>query len=277
MERRMLLVDDDPAVVASLRRVLRQQSFELQTAASGQEALEILTEQPAQVVMSDFRMPLMNGIEFLTEVKRRWPDTARLMLSGQSDYESTEEALAAGVVDFYLAKPWDNEELLDVIEQAFQGNAKQPRTAPAQQDQPAARVAVISVDSTEKTAPAKEPDSLPAEFAPDVLDKLGQDVGADTLPSLVDIFLKDAHSRLQTLEVSAVADKSNVKHELHTLGSSTALYGLMKISALARRLETLCDTDISKVMTNLPAFIRLSRSCLKQLEEHMSASMQTEL
>lgn len=273
MEKRMLLVDDDPAVVASLRRVLRQQDFQLQTASCGSEALQILTENPAQVVMSDFRMPLMNGIEFLTEVKQRWPGAARLMLSGQSDYDSTEEALATGVVDFYLTKPWDNEELLAVIGQAFQGRdgiADVSAGADEKPEQKVTRAAVIAVDAeaaAENHSPAPE---LPAVFAPEVLAKLGQDVGADTLPSLIDIFLKDAAGRLQSLEVSAAGDAGNVKHQLHTLGSSSALYGLMKVSALARRLEGLCDTDMEKVMANLPAFVKLSRGCLQQLEEYMA-------
>ncbi|MBN3560844.1 response regulator [Aliamphritea spongicola] len=273
MEKRMLLVDDDPAVVASLRRVLRQQDFQLQTACCGSEALEMLTENPAQVVMSDFRMPHMNGIEFLTEVKQRWPDAARLMLSGQSDYDSTEEALAAGVVDYYLTKPWDNEELLAIIDKAFLGRGSTAEASTDTDEKPeqkVSRAAVIAVDAvgaTEDNSPIPE---LPAVFSPDVLAKLGQDVGADTLPSLIDIFLKDATTRLQSLEVSAAADAGNVKHQLHTLGSSSALYGLMKVSALARRLEGLCDSDMEKVMANLPAFVKLSRGCLQQLEDYMA-------
>ncbi len=272
MEKRMLLVDDDPAVVASLRRVLRQQDFQLLTASGGQEALELLTESPAQVVMSDFRMPQMNGIEFLTEVKQRWPDAARLMLSGQSDYDSTEEALAAGVVDYYLAKPWDNDELLAIIAEAFEGRVSQsPAETPPPQT-PASRVAVISVDAASPADNSAE-QPLPAEFSADVLSRLAQDVGADTLPSLIDIFLKDANTCLQSLEVSASADPGNVKHQLHTFGSSSALYGLMKVSALARKLEGLCDTDMPKVMANLPAFVRFSRNCLKQLENHVSEKL----
>ena len=273
MEKRMLLVDDDPAVVASLRRVLRQQDFQLQTAGCGREALELLTENPAQVVMSDFRMPHMNGIEFLTEVKQRWPGAARLMLSGQSDYDSTEEALAAGVVDFYLTKPWDNEELLAVIDKAFQGRDSADEVSAGADEQPepkVSRASVISVDAPD-TAPAYSTAAdLPAIFAPEVLAKLGQDVGADTLPSLIDIFLKDAAGRLQSLDVSAAADAGNVKHQLHTLGSSSALYGLLKVSALARKLEGLCDSDMEKVIANLPAFVKLSRGCLQQLEDYMA-------
>src|SRR5207247_1718387 len=83
----ILVVDDEPEILYSLRGLLRMQ-FEVHTAESGREALEILKQQPIHVVMTDQRMPELTGVELLSQVQGEWPDAIRMVFTGYSDEES---------------------------------------------------------------------------------------------------------------------------------------------------------------------------------------------
>ncbi len=119
LERRVLIVDDEPSVLKSLRRLLRQEPYELVAADSGEEALRVLEEHPAPVVISDQRMPGMTGIELLHEVRRRWPDTIRIILSGYSAVQTIIAAINEGAVYKFMSKPWNDEELKGNIRRAL--------------------------------------------------------------------------------------------------------------------------------------------------------------
>ena len=85
---RVLLVDDEPRILSGLSRALRtsgSRAWDVATATSGDEALARLSEAPADVVLSDVSMPGMDGATLLGEVRRRWPDVVRLVLSGYAD------------------------------------------------------------------------------------------------------------------------------------------------------------------------------------------------
>jgi diguanylate cyclase (GGDEF)-like protein len=118
-ERTLMLVDDEANVLSSLRRLLRQEGYRILTAGSGEEALEILATQPADVVVSDQRMPGMSGAEFLSRVRDIYPDTVRLVLSGFSDLEALTDAINQGSIYKFIAKPWDDEALRRVLRDAF--------------------------------------------------------------------------------------------------------------------------------------------------------------
>ena len=83
MTRSLLLVDDEENIVSSLRRLLRHDGYYIVTAGCAEDALTILEQQPVGVIISDQRMPAMSGVELLSLVKRRWPDTVRLLLTGK--------------------------------------------------------------------------------------------------------------------------------------------------------------------------------------------------
>ncbi|MCL9781190.1 response regulator [Vibrio sp. S4M6] len=106
----VLIVDDEQDILKSLTRILRQQ-YDVTTFTSGQEALDHLQDNPIDVIISDMRMPEMDGAEFLTKAKDVCPDAIRLLLTGYSDMESTIRAVNEGGIYSYLSKPWDNEEL----------------------------------------------------------------------------------------------------------------------------------------------------------------------
>ena len=102
---RVLFVDDEPNVLDSIRRQMRK-VCEVHTASGGQEALKFLDDTgPVSLVVSDMRMPEMNGAELLTRVRELYPDTVRMILSGQADLESTITAVNEGHIFRFLTKP----------------------------------------------------------------------------------------------------------------------------------------------------------------------------
>ena len=85
----LLLVDDEENILSSLRRLLRNQGYEIFTATGGEQALAMLEERPVDLVISDARMPGMDGATLLAEVQRRWPDCMRILLTGYADIGTT--------------------------------------------------------------------------------------------------------------------------------------------------------------------------------------------
>ena len=110
-KRRVLLVDDEKKILASLRRLLRREDYELITANCGPEALELLEADPVQLIISDYRMPGMTGVELLREVRQRWPDTLRIILSGYSEVSTIIAAINEGEIYKFISKPWNDEEI----------------------------------------------------------------------------------------------------------------------------------------------------------------------
>lgn len=114
-KRRILFVDDEPNVLDGLRRLLRflRQEFELHFVESGEKALQLLKEHTFDVVVSDMRMPGMDGADLLAEIQKKYPHAIRIMLTGQADDASTLRTI--GVVHQFLAKPCDPEKLKSII------------------------------------------------------------------------------------------------------------------------------------------------------------------
>lgn len=120
MERVLLLVDDEPNILAALTRLLRRDGYRILRAGSGKEGLDILQRQDVGVILSDQRMPEMTGVEFLSEVKKSYPDTVRLVLSGYTDLNSVTDAINQGAIYKFLTKPWDDDLLRDNVREAFE-------------------------------------------------------------------------------------------------------------------------------------------------------------
>jgi two-component system NtrC family sensor kinase len=117
---RLLLVDDEENILRSIRRVLRKGSWEIQTAPDAQKGLETFASFMPAVVISDFRMPGMNGVEFLSRVKAIAPRTQRIMLTGQADHQAIEEAINRSEVFRFVSKPWNDQQLLLTVRSAFE-------------------------------------------------------------------------------------------------------------------------------------------------------------
>lgn len=114
----ILLVDDEPNILNSLRRLLRSEGYLLRTAEGGEQGLALLAEAPADVIVSDMRMPGMSGAEFLKEARARWPESVRLLLTGFADMASTVSAVNEGGIHAYLNKPWNDTQLLQALREA---------------------------------------------------------------------------------------------------------------------------------------------------------------
>jgi response regulator RpfG family c-di-GMP phosphodiesterase len=116
----VLCVDDEQNIVSSLRRIFRQHSFRVLTATSGAEALGLLEREPVDVVISDMRMPEMDGAQFLEQVRNRWPDTVRLLLTGYADMEATIGAINRGEIYRYIAKPWNDDDVVTTVRRGLE-------------------------------------------------------------------------------------------------------------------------------------------------------------
>jgi len=117
----VLCVDDEPNILAALKRTLRSAGFAALTADGGAEAIEILEKLPVDVVVSDMRMPGIDGAQLLEQVHARWPHVVRILLTGHADQGSTVSAINRGRIFRYLSKPWDERDLLSAL---YEGNER---------------------------------------------------------------------------------------------------------------------------------------------------------
>jgi EAL domain-containing protein (putative c-di-GMP-specific phosphodiesterase class I) len=132
VSHRILLVDDDVRVTQALRRTLHAAvPWDVSTANSARDALAMLEREAFDVVISDERMPEQSGSELLREVRRRWPDTTRIILTGEASLESTIRAINDAEIYRFLMKPCRTEELVACIEASFRAKgAVNPAMAP---------------------------------------------------------------------------------------------------------------------------------------------------
>ncbi len=119
LERAVLFVDDEPSILNSLRRLCRREDYRVHIAAGGEEGLDLLQRQPVPVIVSDYRMPGMTGVEFLAKVKAILPDSVRVILSGYANADVIVDAINKGEIFRFLPKPWDDHELLATVRQCL--------------------------------------------------------------------------------------------------------------------------------------------------------------
>ncbi|MDB5814073.1 MAG: response regulator receiver modulated metal dependent phosphohydrolase [Rhodocyclales bacterium] len=115
----VMLVDDETNVLNALRRLLRPVGYTVLTANGGAEALSLLAAQEVDLLVSDMRMPEMDGAQLLAQARQRWPDTQRVLLTGYADVTSAVSAINEGGIFRYVSKPWDEHEFLSIIHQAL--------------------------------------------------------------------------------------------------------------------------------------------------------------
>ena len=117
----LLLVDDEASILKALKRLFRREGYRIMTAESGQQALDILEQDQPDVslIISDQRMPGMNGAAFLENSTAYCPDAMRFLLTGYSDMDAVVDAVNKGKINKYLAKPWDDAEILLLVRDAL--------------------------------------------------------------------------------------------------------------------------------------------------------------
>lgn len=119
MPYKLLLVDDEPANLRSLARLFRE-DYEVLTAQSGPEALELLQQHDVALLITDQRMPGMTGIELLKSTMALRPRMVRIILTGYTDVDALVEAINCGQVYRYVTKPWSNEELTITVKRGLE-------------------------------------------------------------------------------------------------------------------------------------------------------------
>ncbi|MFQ5718002.1 MAG: response regulator [Acidobacteriota bacterium] len=119
-QHKILFVDDEPNVTEALMRSLRGDRYELFSAASADAAMEFLAREAIDVVVSDERMPGLSGSQFLAIVHRDYPDTVRIILTGQASMDAAIRAINEGAVYRFLTKPCNVQELKVTLRQALE-------------------------------------------------------------------------------------------------------------------------------------------------------------
>lgn len=115
----LLFVDDEANVLSSLKRLFRPFGYRIFTAESGAQGLEIMAREAIDLVVSDMRMPEMNGAQFLQKVYEQWPDTLRILLTGYAEISATIDAINKGHIYRYISKPWEDNDIVLAIKQAL--------------------------------------------------------------------------------------------------------------------------------------------------------------
>jgi putative nucleotidyltransferase with HDIG domain len=115
----VLFVDDEVNILKALQRLLRSEPMNVLCASRAQEALELLDKQECQVVVTDQRMPEMSGVDLLSQVRQRFPDIVRMMLTGYTEMDVAVDAINRGEIYRLITKPWNDDELRATIRQAF--------------------------------------------------------------------------------------------------------------------------------------------------------------
>jgi two-component system NtrC family sensor kinase len=120
---RLLIVEDEENLLRALRRALRAAPYTLRTALDAEAALALLDDFQPEVVVSDFRLPGMNGVDLLSQVKARLPHTQRILMTGQADQGDIEAAINRSEIFRFLPKPWGESQLLRTLQSAFEQHA----------------------------------------------------------------------------------------------------------------------------------------------------------
>lgn len=122
LEHTILLVDDEQSITRSLHRLFRKENCRILTASSGQEGLDVLskTEYPISLIISDQRMPVMTGAQFLEKARQLAPHAIRFLLTGYADVKDILDAVNKGEIHRYLTKPWNDDELILQVRHALE-------------------------------------------------------------------------------------------------------------------------------------------------------------
>jgi response regulator RpfG family c-di-GMP phosphodiesterase len=113
----LLVVDDEANILSALKRIFVAEQFHVETAQSGIDALKILKNKKSKIdiIISDMRMPIMDGAEFLKNATELCSEAKRILLTGYADINSAISAINQGKIDYYISKPWKNEDLIHIV------------------------------------------------------------------------------------------------------------------------------------------------------------------
>ncbi len=118
--RTILCVDDENKIISALKRQFRNSKYSVVTTTDPQQAVELLDQHNISVVISDYRMPVMTGLELLAKIKEKNPSIVRLLLTGESNLDLVVRAINEGAIFKFISKPWDREELNLIVDEAYE-------------------------------------------------------------------------------------------------------------------------------------------------------------
>ena len=226
----VLLVDDEESILNSLRRLLRGQPYDVLLATSGAQALEMLEQQPVDLVMSDARMPGMDGATLLAEVHRLYPATSRILLTGYADLTTIIKAINDGQIHRYISKPWNDEELQLVLQQTLE-HQRLERLARDQTEQLKLLNATLEKRVAARTAELQQTADM-LDLAYDEL-KRSYVTGTEVFSLLANLRLpKDKQTNRALIELIRVycAAQSMDESSTRDLTMAAALYNIGKLS-----------------------------------------------
>ena len=116
----LLCIDDESSILRSLQRLFHRKPYKILVTDSAKNALKIIENTPVDVIISDMRMPEMDGATLLEKVAKSHPHTYRIVLSGFADFEATVAAINLGKINRFINKPWNNEELINSVEEGLE-------------------------------------------------------------------------------------------------------------------------------------------------------------
>ena len=226
----VLLVDDEESILNSLRRLLRSQPYDVVLATSGAQALEIMATRPIDLVMSDARMPGMDGATLLAEVHRLYPATSRILLTGYADLTTIIKAINDGQIHRYISKPWNDEELQLVLQQTLE-HQRLERLARDQTEQLKLLNATLEKRVAARTAELQQTADM-LDLAYDEL-KRSYVTGTEVFSLLANLRLpKDKQTNRALIELIRVYCAAQSMDEASTrdLTMAAALYNIGKLS-----------------------------------------------
>jgi DNA-binding NtrC family response regulator len=115
----LLIVDDEADILKAIKRSFYHTRYQVYTASSAKECMQLLEEYDIQVLLSDFCMPDVNGGTLVKNVQQQYPDIVSMILTGYADFDTAVHVMNSGAAYKFLSKPWDNQQLIVEVDQAF--------------------------------------------------------------------------------------------------------------------------------------------------------------
>ena len=268
----ILLVDDEESILNSLRRLLRGQPYDVVLAGSGAQALEIMAAQPIDLVMSDARMPNMDGATLLAKVHELYPATSRILLTGYADLATIIKAINEGQIHRYIGKPWNDDELKLIVQQALE-HQRLERLTLVQNDQLKVLNATLEKRVAARTSELQQTADM-LDLAYDEL-KRSYVTGTEVFSLLANLRLpKDKQTNRALIELVRVYAAAQGMDEASTrdLTMAAALYNIGKLSWNDSMLVAPADKLHSTDREQYRAYPTQSESLLMTLEPMKDAA-----
>ena len=240
----LLFVDDERSILRSLKRLLYRENYEILLAESGNEGLELLSKHHVDLVVSDMRMPEMNGTTFLKLVHKLYPNTIRLILTGYAEREAVQRAFSEADVHELIPKPWDDDELKVILRESL------PQTS----DQEEQRQGLYSIIDKAEQLP-----SLPGTYL--AVQKALEEASDSSIESVAKVIIQNPPIAARILQIANSAFFGQ-RREIETVSNAIFVLGLEMIRNLVLSISGIRLMRPANLPNlNLEAFWQHSLAC----------------